>query len=154
MSYRLRFGPLKFRWKNSEGASTGKKNHKHGRERRYRASTRGHGEPPEGPLFSPPVDVYEGEDRFVILADVPGADPERIDISLKGDEMVLFAPVARETEGEAISGEYRVGHWYRRFRVEGVDADAAEAEVHNGVLTVVLPKAEDAAPRRIEITEK
>lgn len=127
--------------------------HKHRKERRFRATTRGHTSVPKGLLFSPPVDIYEADENFVVLADVPGADPQRVDVSVKGDEMVLTVPVRKAVPGESLRGEYRVGHWYRRFEVEGVDAGGAEATLHNGVLKIVLPKTEYAAPRKVEIKQ-
>jgi len=127
--------------------------HKHRKERRFRAAPHGHTSVPKGPLFAPPVDIYEADERFVILADVPGADPQRLDVSMKGDEMILTVPVREAAPGDARRREYRVGHWYRRFEVEGVDADGAEASLHNGVLKVVLPKTEYAAPRKVEIKQ-
>ncbi len=134
--------------------NTENQEHKHRKERRFRAAARGHTSVPKGALFSPPVDIYEADESFMVLADVPGADPQRIDVSVKGDEMALTAPVQDGESGEAMRREYCVGHWYRTFHVEGVDADSAEASLNNGVLKIVLPKTEYATPRKVEIKQE
>jgi len=126
---------------------------KHQAERKYRADGRRHSDVPEGPIYTPAVDVYESEDEFIVLADIPGAQREDIEVSAAEDEVVLTALVKGQEEGEPILGEYPVGHWHRHFAVRGVDVDALEATVSNGVLKLVMPKAKGARPRKVEIRE-
>lgn len=104
----------------------------------------------EGKVFSPPVDVYETGGEFTILADVPGAAREDIDVCVEEDLMTLTARV-EEPDGEPSSVEYPVGHWFRRFTLSGVDVEEVEATLQHGVLTVRLPKVGGAERKKIEI---
>ena len=104
--------------------------------------------------FAPAVDVYEDAEGFTLMADLAGADPGAIDVRLEGDELSLQAPVPPRQAPETayLAREYGVGGWTRTFRVgEAVDASRIEAEYADGVLTLRLPKAEAAKPRKIAV---
>ena len=105
----------------------------------------------EGKVFSPPVDVYETGDEFVVVADVPGAARKDIDVCVEEDEMTVTARVGDEPDGEPVRVECPVGHWYRRFTVAGIEVDDIEATFQHGVLTIRLPKTGDAERRKIDI---
>jgi HSP20 family molecular chaperone IbpA len=102
--------------------------------------------------ISPAVDIYETEEGLTLVADVPGMSEKNLNISI--DQGILTI------NGEATAGigdfQYRefamTGYW-RQFQLpETLDAEKARAEVKHGVLTLHLPKAEAAKPKRIEIT--
>lgn len=121
---------------------------RHPRECRWSAASGAEG---ERSFFLPPVDLYESAAEFLILADVPGAGREDVDIVVEGGELTLTARVPGVPEGKELRTECRPGDWRRRFQVQGVDAEGAEAELRDGVLSIHLPKASGCAGRRIEI---
>lgn len=95
---------------------------------------------------SSPVDILEGEEEYLVFADVPGVKKEHINIEYADGELRLHAK--REVaEHEAWPAEYR-----RAFRVgQDIDVERISAELNDGVLSVHLPKMESAKPRRISI---
>ncbi len=105
--------------------------------------------------FQPHVDIYETPDDWVVVADVPGATKEALDLSFEEGVLSVKARVAtRQSEGAAhLHREYPIGDFERSFRVgEGVDASRISAALDAGVLTIRLPKAESVKARRIEIS--
>ncbi len=103
--------------------------------------------------YQPAADVIERPDRFQIVADVPGARQEDIDIRVEENTLTLHARVAERAQpGRALRSEYNVGDFRRMFRLgEGIDATQISAELAHGVLTVNLPKREQSRSRRIEV---
>jgi HSP20 family protein len=105
--------------------------------------------------FRPRVDIYETESGLMLLADVPGAKPEGLTITL--DRRVLS--IRAEVEDHAPAGyspvyqEYQVGDFECEFTLSGdFDPDRIEAGLSNGVLRLTIPRAEQAAARTIKIT--
>jgi len=104
--------------------------------------------------FTPAVDIYETPEELVLLADIPGADQEKVDLRYENGVLTLFAPcLARGGNGaEPFVEEFGVGDYYRAFDInEEIDPEKIEAGFANGVLTVKLHKAEAAKPRKIEV---
>jgi len=102
-----------------------------------------------------PLDVTETENELVVKASVPGVKPEDVQITVQGDTLTIRGESKAEEEKDS-------GHWHLRERRFGtfqrslmlgtpVDADKAEASYEHGVLTLTLPKAENAKPRQIKI---
>jgi HSP20 family molecular chaperone IbpA len=107
-----------------------------------------------GRTYSPAVDIIEKPDELLLLADVPGAKADGIDIHYERGELTLTARVdERQPEvSNWVLREYGVGDFVRTFQVgEGIDAAKIKAEVTGGVLTLHLPKAEAAKTRRIAV---
>lgn len=104
-------------------------------------------------VYRLPVDVYTTEDAIVLTASVPGMQADVLDITLDGETLVIRG----ELNGAAEHGSYVLrerfhGKFERRLTVNvPVNIDAAQANVENGVLTLVLPKAEEARPHRIAV---
>jgi HSP20 family protein len=102
-----------------------------------------------------PLDVSETENEFVVKASVPGLKPEDVQITVQGDTLTI--------RGESKAEEQKNGqHWHIRERRLGtfqrsltlgtpINADRANAQYEHGVLTLTLPKAEEAKPRQIKI---
>lgn len=105
------------------------------------------------PVFIPAVDIYESENELTLLADMPGVAMDNIDIDLERDELTIRGSVKMESEpGQAILHEYTVGDYYRQFSLSGaIDRDKIEASVKDGVLKLVLPKADVLKPRKISV---
>ncbi len=111
------------------------------------------GQRPE-PL-APAVDVVDHGDRLQLAMDLPGYRREDVAIEIDGRQLVLRGerPEPALAEGEtAVHRERRFGRFERSFTLGfGVDRDNIAADLSHGVLTVTLPKAEPAKPRRIEV---
>ncbi len=105
--------------------------------------------------WQPRVDVREESTRFVILADLPGVDPESIDVQMdKGVLTIRGAFAAAEVvDGERYSRRERAsGAFSRRFVLPDVaDAESITASGRHGVLEVVIPKRAESTPRRIQV---
>jgi HSP20 family molecular chaperone IbpA len=104
--------------------------------------------------FRPNVDIIERADELVVLADVPGARPESIDVDFEDGTLAIHARVdPRQDPGvEYRVHEYGVGDYYRTFHVsEAIDAGKITAEYNDGVLTLHLPKTEATKPRKISV---
>ena len=104
--------------------------------------------------YRPHVDIVELGDELVVLADVPGATGDQIDVDFEEGNLTIHAKVEpRQGEDtEYLLREYGVGDYYRTFRVsEAIDAAKISAEYADGVLTLHLPKAESIKPRRIDV---
>jgi len=100
------------------------------------------------------VDIYEQADELVILADLPGASPDSIEIDYEENELSLKARVdpRQEADTDFLVREYGVGDYHRRFRIgEAVDTERITASYTDGVLTVHLPKVQAAKPRRVAV---
>lgn len=105
-----------------------------------------------GDTFTPRVDIFEADKELVLYADLPGVKPEDLDLHFEKGELILRAPCPPRKTGDFVRQEYGVGDFYRAFTVaEDIDADKIAAELKNGVLTVHLPKAEKAQPRKIQV---
>jgi HSP20 family protein len=105
--------------------------------------------------WGPALDVSETEDALEIQAELPGVDPENIEITVSGDELVIRGEKTARVEESERSWhrvERRHGSFERTLRLpESVDADSIEATSSHGVLILKLPKREEVQPRRIEI---
>lgn len=105
--------------------------------------------------WAPSVDISEDKDSFKLIADIPGVNPEDIDISM--ERGVLTIKGERQSESTQEAENYRrvervSGQFYRRFTLpDTADADKIEAKSEHGVLTITIPKQEVAVSRRIEV---
>ncbi|MEN6464911.1 MAG: Hsp20/alpha crystallin family protein [Syntrophaceae bacterium] len=105
-------------------------------------------------IYSPRVDIFEKEGAIVLKADMPGTDEKNINISLEKNILTITGEVDVEHRTDLRLGyaEYGVGDYSRSFSVpDDIDRNRIEATVKNGVLRLVLPKAEPEKARRIEI---
>jgi HSP20 family protein len=115
----------------------------------------GRGESTKGlPTFIPQVDIYEDAKVITVQADMPGVDKEGVSINVKDDQLTINGKVTQPAEGETtLHQEYEVGNYFRQFTLSDViDQEKITAKMTDGVLTLTLPKAEKAVPRKIEIT--
>jgi HSP20 family protein len=106
-----------------------------------------------GLTFLPAVDIIETRDELLLVADVPGAIAQNVDLSYENGTLTINAQVGpRPCSGVCLLHEYDVGDFMRTFQIgENIDADRIAAEVANGVLTLHLPKAAQAKTRRIQV---
>jgi HSP20 family protein len=104
-----------------------------------------------------PMDAYRHEDSFVIHLDLPGVDPDSIDLTVERNVLTVSAERHwQPVEGDqVIATERRQGTFSRQlFLGDGLDADRIHATYEAGVLTVTIPVAPSAKPRRIEVANE
>jgi len=102
-----------------------------------------------------PMDLYRSGDHYVLHADLPGVDPGSVDVHVENGTLTIKAERSGRAEQDVqwISSERFTGTFMRQLALgEGLDTDAIAATYANGVLTLTIPVAEKAKPRRIEIT--
>jgi HSP20 family protein len=104
------------------------------------------------------LDLFEGEDEITVSASIPGVKPEDIDISVTGDVLTIKGESLEEKEEEEgcyHMRERRFGSYQRSIQLPTlVQSDKAKAEFVHGVLTLSLPKAEEAKSKSIKIKAK
>lgn len=105
------------------------------------------------PVFVPAVDIYESENALTLLADMPGVPIDQIDIDLDSDQLTIRGTVpTQEEKGKVIFKEFTYGDYYRQFSLSSdIDRAKIQASMKDGVLKLVLPKAEAAKPRKITV---
>ena len=117
---------------------------------------RNHAEPTRNArVYVPTTDIYEKDDSILVRCDMPGVPEGQIDIRLENTELeITGTQTAAKPEGvDLLMGEYDTGVFRRKFNIpQMIDRDKIKARLHNGVLDIELPKAEQAKPRKIEIT--
>ena len=105
--------------------------------------------------WAPRVDIREDEQRFVILADIPGVDPAQIDVSMEKGILTIKGEcddATAESNGKFTRVERARGAFHRRFALpDSADAEGITANGRFGVLEIVIPKKAQATPRRITI---
>ncbi|MBN2515495.1 MAG: Hsp20/alpha crystallin family protein [Deltaproteobacteria bacterium] len=105
-------------------------------------------------VFIPRTDIIEKSDSIVLVADMPGVDERNIDIILEKGVLTIYGAVdaAYHQDYRVAYAEYGIGDYRRSFRVtDEIDQDKIEATVKNGVLRLILPKAEQEKPKKITV---
>ena len=105
-------------------------------------------------VLMPPVDVIEDADGIVLRADLPGVPKEALELSIEADTVTIEGQMQLDIpEGlEVTHAEVSVPRFRRVFTLsKELDAGKIAAELANGVLTLRIPKAEHAQPRRIQV---
>jgi HSP20 family molecular chaperone IbpA len=106
------------------------------------------------PTFLPPADIYETSDAVVMLLEMPGADPQSLNVTLDKRTLTITASAKPFTpQGYTlVHAEYEDGNYERSFTLsELVDADRIDAEFKDGVLRLTLPKAAPSPARKITV---
>lgn len=108
--------------------------------------------------WTPPVDIFETAEAFVVTAELPGLQRSDIDIRYQGGQLTLQGTRRTPDEPcEPCERYHRVerghGGFFRRFALPtSIDTQAIVADLKDGVLTVTVPKASDASARRIDVS--
>ena len=108
---------------------------------------------PPAPLV-PPVDIIEDADGIIVRADLPGVGRENLSVGVDGDNLTIEATVGLgEPAGmQPVYAEIRVAQFKRSFVLSrDLDTEKISADMRHGVLTLKVPKREQAKPRRIEV---
>jgi HSP20 family protein len=107
--------------------------------------------------FFPEVDTYTKDASVVYRLAIPGVDPNDVELSIVGGEIIVKGERKSPTEVKDenwLVRNFRYGRFERTFRVpEGVDLDKVNATFHNGLLEITVPASRAALPRKIEIKQ-
>lgn len=108
-----------------------------------------------GRYYQPATDIYEMDDRLVVMMEIPGVKKDDIAITIEDNVLAVDARIdlTKYKDLTPVYTEYNVGHYSRRFTLSNIINDEnIIAQVKNGVLILELEKAEKAKPRRIQVT--
>ena len=105
--------------------------------------------------WAPAMDLYEDKDNFFVRAELPGMKREEIDVSLHDGSLTISGERKNEGEfkdAEVCRSERFVGRFQRTVTLPtAVSADKVKAQYKDGILTITLPKAEEAKPKHIDV---
>ena len=104
--------------------------------------------------YVPYTDIYETESGLTLVMEMPGVEKDDIDVKIDEDVLSIEGRIdfSSYSDMKPVHTEYNVGHFSRRFSLSSkIDQDKISADIHDGVLTLSLPKAEEAKPRKISI---
>lgn len=106
-----------------------------------------------GPRWMP-MDLYRSEDHYVVNVDLPGMDPGSIDLNVDGNTLTVRAErtLSAEDSAQWLAQERPAGSFMRQLNLgDGLDVEGIHASYDKGVLSLTIPIAEQAKPRRIEV---
>ncbi|MCC6847465.1 MAG: Hsp20/alpha crystallin family protein [Deltaproteobacteria bacterium] len=109
-----------------------------------------------GRTYVPQVDIFETKEALWLWADMPGIDEESLNVHLDDGVLTIEGQVdvKQYAEMSPLYTEYNVGNYVRRFTLSNdVDSHRIVARMQHGVLSLEIPKAERAKPRRITLTQ-
>lgn len=105
------------------------------------------------PYVTPPVDIYEMPDGLMVMADVPGVTREHLDVHVDNHVLTIQAKTGHAHPAALTYRESDPVHYFRQFELtDEVDEGKISADLKHGVLTLTLPKAEEAKARKIAVT--
>jgi len=105
--------------------------------------------------FLPVTDIFETDQALTVVLEMPGVVKENVDVGVESDILTIEGRIDdSKYEGlQPVYTEYNIGHYARSFRISSkIDQSEISAELKDGVMTLVLPKAEKAKPRKIKVS--
>ena len=105
-------------------------------------------------VFVPVTDIFETPEALTVVLEMPGVDRNSIEANVENDIVTIEGRIDfTKYEGmQPVYTEYNVGHYARSFQISNkIDQGKISAELKDGVVTLVLPKAEQAKPRKIKV---
>jgi len=100
----------------------------------------------------PAVNIVETEEGLVLTADIPGAVKDSLDVNVEKGILTIYAPTRQTVQGTSAYREFELADYYRQFTIpESLNHEKATAEYTNGILTLRVPKAEVAKPKKIDV---
>ena len=106
------------------------------------------------PALLPPVDIFEDPSGITLFADLPGVSQQDLSIGVEGRQLTIEAPLKLGEANALVSvyAEVRANHFRRSFELSSdLDTTRIQAGLRDGVLTLHIPKLEQAKPRRIDV---
>jgi HSP20 family molecular chaperone IbpA len=101
---------------------------------------------------APPVDIYEVANGLIVMADVPGITQEQLEVRVDNHVLTIRGQLSQNDKADSAYREYELVSYFRQFELsEKVDESKITADLKHGVLTLNLPKAEEAKPRKISV---
>lgn len=112
--------------------------------------------PFDGQAWAPPIDLYEYDDRYVLMAEVPGVVAESVEVTYLASSLTLRGdkrpPEGLSEQTPTLRNERRFGSFSRTVELPGgIDADRASAKCAAGVLEISIPKSAASRPRTIRV---
>jgi HSP20 family molecular chaperone IbpA len=107
-----------------------------------------------GRYYVPVADIFETEEALTLLLEMPGVAKDSIDVHVENDVLRVEGKIdySAYKDVEPVYTEYNIGHYARGFTLSGkIDRGGISARLEDGVLTLTLPKAKEAQPRRIAV---
>ncbi len=103
--------------------------------------------------FSPRFDLWEGDQELILYGDLPGVDPDKLEIEFQDRQLMIRGKVGRCDDGaNLMRSEYGIGDYQRTFTItEAINSERITANLRDGVLTIHLPKVDEVKPRRIQV---
>ena len=105
-------------------------------------------------VFLPTADIYETNGALNVVLEMPGVDKNSVDIRVEDGVLKIEGRLdfSKYQGLQPLYTEYNVGHYSRNFRLSSkIDQNKIAAELNDGVLSLVLPKVEEAKPRTIQV---
>jgi HSP20 family protein len=105
-------------------------------------------------MFLPTTDIYETEQALTVVMEMPGVDKGKVEINVEEGVLTVEGRIdfSKYEALEPVYTEYNIGNFRRSFNLSNsIDQDKIRADMKDGVLTVTLPKAEQAKPRKIAV---
>lgn len=100
----------------------------------------------------PAVNIIETEEGLILTADIPGSSKEALNVNVEKGILTISTPAQNVLPGTPVYQEFELANYYRQFSIpESLDHEKAQAEYNNGILTLRVPKAEIAKPKRITV---
>jgi HSP20 family molecular chaperone IbpA len=106
-------------------------------------------------IFLPVTDIFETAEALMVVMEMPGVTKESVEVGVENDVVSINGQIDfSKYEGlQPLYTEYNIGNYSRSFRISSkIDHGGIRAELRDGVLALMLPKAEKAKPRRISVT--
>ena len=108
-----------------------------------------------GTNFLPVTDIFETPEALRVVLEMPGVSKNSVEVSVENNVLTIIGRIDfANYEGlQPLYTEYNIGHYSRSFRLSNeIEQEGIKAELKDGVITLVLPKAEKAKPRRIKVS--
>ena len=108
-----------------------------------------------GTNFLPVTDIFETPEALRVVLEMPGVGKNSVEVRVENNVLTIMGRIDFSNyEGlQPLYTEYNIGHYSRSFRLSNeIEQEGIKAELKDGVITLVLPKAERAKPRRINVS--
>ncbi len=106
-------------------------------------------------VFQPNTDIYETEDALNVVMEMPGVEKSNVEVGIEDGVLKVYGRIdfSKYDRLQPVYTEYNIGHYARSFRLSSkIDQSKIGAQMNDGVLSLVLPKVEEAKPRVISVT--
>jgi HSP20 family molecular chaperone IbpA len=106
-------------------------------------------------VFVPVTDIFETQDTLRVVLEMPGVSKDTVEVGVENNVLTITGRIdfAKYDGLQPLYTEYNIGNYSRSFKISNeIDQEAIQAEIKDGVMTLILPKAERAKPRKIKVT--